>query len=198
MRVTLWGTRGSQAAPGPDTVRYGGNTSCVELQAVPEARVMLDAGTGLRVAGNALPPEVRRVDVMLTHLHMDHIQGLGFFSPLYREDIEVHIWGPGSATTDLRSRLTRYMSPPLFPVRLPEVPCDLHVHDLKGGTFEIPGFEVRAALVCHPGPTVGYRFEDAAGASRTCPTMSRSWRAASSPSRRNGARASRSGPTSTC
>src|SRR3954447_24487340 len=163
MKVTLWGTRGSQASPGPDTVRYGGNTACVELEAVPEARVILDAGTGLRLAGNAFPKAVRRVDVMLTHLHMDHIQGLGFFAPLFREEFEVHIWGPGSATADVRSRLTRYMSPPLFPVRLPELPCDLHVHNVTSGPIEVPGFEVRAALVCHPGPTVGYRFEDALG-----------------------------------
>lgn len=163
MKATLWGTRGSQASPGPDTVRYGGNTSCVEVEALPDARVVLDAGTGLRLAGNALPPEVRRVDVLLTHLHMDHIQGLGFFKPLFRDDFEVHIWGPGSATTQLRSRLTRYMSPPLFPVRLPELPCALHLHDLTEGSVDLPGFTVRAALVCHPGPTVGYRLESAAG-----------------------------------
>jgi phosphoribosyl 1,2-cyclic phosphodiesterase len=163
MKVILWGTRGSQASPGPDTVRYGGNTSCVELEAVPDARVMLDAGTGLRLAGNALPSEVRRVDVLLTHLHMDHIQGLGFFSPLFRGDFEVHIWGPGSATADLRSRLARYMSPPLFPVRLPELPCHLQLHDLTDGSVEIPGFTVTAQLVCHPGATVGYRLEDSVG-----------------------------------
>jgi phosphoribosyl 1,2-cyclic phosphodiesterase len=159
MKVTLWGTRGSQAAPGPDTVRYGGNTSCVEIEVVADSRVVLDAGTGLRRLGGMLPAAVRRVDVLLTHLHMDHIQGLGFFDPLFRPDFEVHIWGPGSAKAELRQRLTRYMSPPLFPVRLPELPCELHVHDLREGTVEVPGMTVHAALVCHPGPTVGYRLE---------------------------------------
>jgi phosphoribosyl 1,2-cyclic phosphodiesterase len=163
VKVTIWGTRGSQASPGPDTVRYGGNTSCVELQAQPDTRVVLDAGTGLRRLGTELSPEVRRVDVLLTHLHMDHIQGLGFFAPLFSRDFEVHIWGPGSATADLRARLTRYMSPPLFPVRLPELPCDLHLHDLNEGSVEVPGLTVRAALVCHPGPTVGYRLEGERG-----------------------------------
>jgi phosphoribosyl 1,2-cyclic phosphodiesterase len=159
MKVTFWGTRGSQAAPGPETVRYGGNTSCVEVEVVPESRVVLDAGTGLRRLGTKLPPEVRRVDVLLTHLHMDHLQGLGFFDPLFQPGFEVHIWGPGSATTELRQRLTRYMSPPLFPVRLPELPCELHVHDLNNASVEVPGIVVRAALVCHPGPTVGLRLE---------------------------------------
>jgi phosphoribosyl 1,2-cyclic phosphodiesterase len=163
MKVTLWGTRGSQAAPGPDTVKYGGNTSCVEVAVVPGARVLLDAGTGLRLAGNALPPDVHRVDLLLTHLHMDHIQGLGFFAPLFEEGFEVHIWGPGSSTADLRHRLTRYMSPPLFPVRLPELPCDLHLHDLTEEPIDVPGLTVHAALVCHPGPTVGYRLESATG-----------------------------------
>ena len=163
MKVTIWGTRGSQASPGPDTVRYGGNTSCVEVEACPESRIVLDAGTGLRLVGAGLPPEVRRVDVLLSHLHIDHIQGLGFFAPLFRPDFEVHIWGPGSATADLRARLTKYMSPPLFPVRLPELPCDLHLHDLNEGSVEVPGVTVRAALVCHPGPTVGFRLEGAHG-----------------------------------
>ena len=158
MKATVWGTRGSQPTPGPETVRYGGNTSCVELHAVADARVVLDAGTGLRRLGVELPGNVARVDVLLSHLHMDHIQGLGFFAPLFRPGFEVHIWGPGSATADLRTRLTRYMSPPLFPVRLPELPCDLHLHDLGEEPVEVPGLTVRAALVCHPGPTVGYRL----------------------------------------
>ena len=159
MRIALRGTRGSQPSPGPDTVRYGGNTSCVELQALGDTRLMLDAGTGLRVAGTQVPPEVHRVDLLLTHLHMDHIQGLGFFEPLFRPNFEVHIWGPGSATVDLRARLTRYISPPLFPVRLSGLPCDLHLHDLNDDDIDVPGFTVHTALVCHPGPTVGYRVE---------------------------------------
>jgi phosphoribosyl 1,2-cyclic phosphodiesterase len=159
VNVTVWGTRGSQPSPGPDTVRYGGNTSCVEIAVAPDSHVVLDAGTGLRVAGVQLPAEVRRVDLLLTHLHMDHIQGLGFYAPLFRDGFEVHLWGPGSATADLRARLTRYISPPLFPVRLGELPCDLHLHDVGSDPVDVPGVEVRAALVCHPGPTVGYRVE---------------------------------------
>jgi phosphoribosyl 1,2-cyclic phosphodiesterase len=164
MKVTLWGTRGSQATPGNETVRYGGNTSCVEVRATPNTAVVLDAGTGIRRLGLALDADVVRVDVLLTHLHMDHIQGLGFFDVLHRPGFEVHIWGPGSATADLRHRLTRYLSPPLFPIGLNDLACDLHVHDINEGAFEIPGVDVRTALVGHPGPTVGYRLEDEKGA----------------------------------
>ena len=120
MRVRLWGTRGSIASAGPDTVAYGGNTSCVEVEGRDGTIVILDAGTGVRRVGDTYH-EPRRLDILLTHLHMDHIQGLGFFAPLFQKDFEVHVWGPPSTTQDLRTRLTRYLSPPLFPVRLRDV-----------------------------------------------------------------------------
>src|SRR5262249_47657941 len=104
MKVTLWGTRGSLASPGAETARYGGNTSCVEVQA-NGAVLVLDAGTGIRRLGATLAEKFTRVDLLLTHLHMDHIQGLGFFAPLYDPEVSVHIWGPASATLDLRARL---------------------------------------------------------------------------------------------
>ena len=77
MKVTLWGTRGSLATPGPETVRYGGNTSCVEVRGADSTLLVLDAGTGIRRLGGRIGPDAGRVDVLLTHLHMDHIQGLG-------------------------------------------------------------------------------------------------------------------------
>ena len=160
MRVTLWGTRGSVAAPGPETARYGGNTSCVEVEAGDGSVLVLDAGTGIRRLGDVLVDRVARVDLLLTHLHMDHIQGLGFFEPLFRPAIEVHIWGPSSTTLDLRARLGRYLSPPLFPVRLRDLPRQPVLHDaVRVWRFGIGPFSVQAQLVCHPGPTVGYRIE---------------------------------------
>lgn len=159
MRVTLWGTRGSLASPGKETARYGGNTSCVQVESRDGSVLILDAGTGIRALGAALPRPLRRVDVLLTHLHLDHIQGLGFFAPLFDPKAEVHVWGPVSASFDLRSRLMRYLSPPLFPVPLGELSCRLFFHEVPCGRMQIGEFEVVAALVCHPGPTVGYRIE---------------------------------------
>lgn len=159
MRVTLWGTRGSVAAPGPETVRYGGNTSCVEVRGADGTLLVLDAGTGIRRLGGRVGPE-RRVDLLVSHLHMDHIQGLGFFRPLDQPGQEVHIWGPPSTTLDLRARLSRYLSPPLFPVRVRDMPCRLTLHDVPLEGFAIGGLTVTAALVCHPGPTVGYRITE--------------------------------------
>jgi phosphoribosyl 1,2-cyclic phosphodiesterase len=156
----FWGTRGSVPVVSPAMLRYGGNTSCVEVRAVDDAVVVLDAGTGIVPLGASLPDDLRRVDVLLGHLHMDHILGLGFFAALFRPDLEVHLWGPSSTVDQLRARLSRYLSPPLFPVRLRDLPCRLEVHDVPLGEFDLPGLRARAALVCHPGPTVGYRLDD--------------------------------------
>jgi len=160
VRVTLWGTRGSLAAPGPETIRYGGNTSCVEVRGKDNGLLVLDAGTGIQRLGAAVQGGGGRIDLLLTHLHMDHIQGLGFFEPLYEPGREIHIWGPPSPTLDLRTRLARYLSPPLFPIRLRDLPCRLTLHNVPPERFEVGGLEVEADLVCHPGSTVGYRISD--------------------------------------
>lgn len=159
MKVTLWGTRGSLASPGPETARYGGNTSCVEVRGSDGTILILDAGTGLRRLGLSLPGSLRRVNILLTHLHMDHIQGLGFFAALRNPQVEVHIWGPASTTLNLRSRLSRYLSPPLFPVHLRDLPSTLFFHEVPGDDFDVGEFHISNALVCHPDPTVGYRIE---------------------------------------
>lgn len=161
MKVRFWGTRGSVPTPRAEMTRHGGNTSCVEvITDEPYHLVALDAGTGICALGAQLPADISRVDVLLTHLHMDHVLGLGFFDALFRPDLEVHLWGPASSTSSLGPRLTRYLSPPLFPVRLRELPCQLTLHDVPIGSFEIPNLHIDAAHVCHPGPTVGYRLTD--------------------------------------
>jgi len=160
MKVTLWGTRGSLASPGPETIRYGGNTSCVEVRGRDGTVLVLDAGTGMRRLGATIGPDTRRVDILLTHLHMDHIQGLGFFGPLYSPDLEMQVWGPASATRDLTARLGLYLSPPLFPVSLRDLPCRWTLHNVPLGRFEIDGLQIETALICHPGPTVGYRITE--------------------------------------
>ena len=163
MKVTLWGTRGSLATPGPETARYGGNTSCVGVVGREGTLLVLDAGTGIRRLAASLDASQRRIDILLTHLHMDHIQGLGFFAPLYRPDVEVHIWGPASTKLSLRERLMRYLSPPLFPVSMRELPCAITLHEVPCADVDIGEFRVSSALVCHPGPTVGYRIVEAGG-----------------------------------
>ena len=162
MRVEIWGSRGSLASPGPDTIRYGGNTSTVLVVGDDGEHVVLDAGTGIRPLGLRIPEDVHRVDVLITHLHMDHLQGLGFFQPIFRPELEVHVWGPPSITMPLHARIGRYLSPPLFPVTLRQMPCKLALHDAEPYA-RIGSLRVRSDLVCHPGPTVGYRITSPAG-----------------------------------
>jgi len=120
--------------------------------------LVLDAGTGIRRLGAARRGAARRVHVLLSHFHMDHIQGLGFFDALFDPEVETHVWGPARNVGDLRDRLVRYLSPPLFPVHLRDLP-NLRLHDVPCEPFSVGEFRVRAERVCHPGWTVGYRIE---------------------------------------
>jgi phosphoribosyl 1,2-cyclic phosphodiesterase len=158
--VRLWGTRGSVASPGPETVRYGGNTACVEVR-TDDALLILDAGTGIRRLGATLREYQGRIDLLLTHLHLDHLQGIGFFEPCFRPDVELHIWGPPSTTLDLRARLSRYLSPPLFPVLLRDLGSHVSLHDVPAEPFSVGSVTVTGEAVIHPGPTVGFRISDA-------------------------------------
>lgn len=161
MRAKIWGCRGSLAAPGADTVKYGGNTSCVEVRFGDGTLLILDAGTGLRLLGLEIEKELpRTVHVFLTHLHMDHLEGLGFFAPLWSGEVDLHIWGPASPTHSLAERIERYLSPPLFPVPLSEVPSRPTFHDAPERGVPIGPAAVTSCAISHSGPTVGYRIEE--------------------------------------
>jgi phosphoribosyl 1,2-cyclic phosphodiesterase len=161
MRATVWGARGSLACPGVETVRYGGNTSCVHVELSDGTPVVLDAGTGIRLLGLEIARRPRRpIHVCLTHLHLDHLEGLGFFVPLWEPGIELHIWGPASPVESLEDRIAKYLSPPLFPVPLSEVPSNITFHDVPDEPFAIGSAQVRAEAISHRGPTIGYRLEE--------------------------------------
>jgi ribonuclease BN (tRNA processing enzyme) len=129
------------------------------IEGTGKTRLVLDAGTGIQSLGLSLPLDLDRIDILLTHLHMDHIQGLPFFAPLRRRGVEVHIWGPASTTRSLNARLQKYLSPPLFPVSVRELAADLHFHELPGPLIEIGEFTIHAQLIIHPNPTIGYRIQ---------------------------------------
>jgi phosphoribosyl 1,2-cyclic phosphodiesterase len=162
MRVTVWGCRGSLATPGADTIRYGGNTSCVEVRLEDGTLLILDAGTGIRALGLALGgSDACKAHLLLTHLHLDHLEGLGFFGPLWNPATELDIWGPPSTVQTLEERVARYFSPPLFPVQLFDIPARITWHDVPHGPWEIASAQLQAGPVSHPGPTVGYRITEA-------------------------------------
>ena len=162
MRLTIWGCRGSVPTPGPDTFRYGGNTSCVEVSLDDGTILVLDAGTGIRALGfNLLDRGARRLHLLLTHLHLDHLEGLRFFAPLWDERVTLDIWGPPSPVSSLQERIARSFSPPLFPIDLREVPARVTFHDVPREPWTVDGTRLVADLVAHPGPTVGFRIETA-------------------------------------
>jgi phosphoribosyl 1,2-cyclic phosphodiesterase len=161
VKAKVWGCRGSLAAPGPETVRYGGNTSCVEIRTADEQLIVIDAGTGIRGLGLSLDGNrPKRIDLLLTHLHLDHIEGLGFFGPVWDKECELHIWGPASPGHSLRDRVAAYFSPPLFPIHLDQIPAMVSFHDVPEEEWEIGALRIRAQPVNHPGPTVGYRLDE--------------------------------------
>ena len=160
MRLTIWGCRGSVPTPGPSTVTYGGNTSCVEISVDDETALILDAGTGIRTLGTDLVKRgTRRIHLFLTHLHFDHLEGLRFFAPLWEEDVTLEIHGPRSPVLSLHDRIHRAFSPPLFPLDFRDVPAKVVFHDLPGEPWRANGLTLSSDLVLHPGPTVGLRIE---------------------------------------
>jgi len=162
VRIRIWGCRGSLAAPGSETVRYGGNTSSVEVRLNDGSLLVMDAGTGIRDLGINLAKQepVKVVHLFLTHLHLDHVEGLGFFSAIWNPDIELHIWGPPSSLRSLEDRIGKLMSPPLFPVHLGDVPCRPIFHDANDQEIAIGNATIQVQAVTHRGSTVGYRIDE--------------------------------------
>ena len=160
MRVVIWGCRGSVATPGPTTVGCGGNTSCVEVSLNDGSVFVLDAGTGIRELGAELAERgTQKVHLLLTHLHLDHLEGLRFFAPLFDPAVEIDLWGPRSPVLGLKERIRKSFSPPLFPIDLQDTPAKVTFNDVPSVPWTIGAAELRASLVVHPGPTVGYRIE---------------------------------------
>ena len=164
--VTFWGTRGSIPTPGVHTARYGGNTSCVAVTGARDQLVILDAGSGIRLLGRELMRVASmpmNLDILLSHTHWDHIQGLPFFQPLNTRGNSVRIYGAAQAGVPLEEILDRQMDPVVFPVPLKALAADLRITEISGGRFEIDGFLVEAFRLRHPGTTLGYKLVPARG-----------------------------------
>src|SRR5919201_2732901 len=160
MEIRIWGCRGSLPSPGPQTVRYGGNTSCVEVLLENKTGLVLDAGTGIRQLGvELLERGVHRIHLLLTHLHLDHLEGLRFFAPLFDSRVTLEIWGPPSPVSSLQERVVRSFSPPLFPIDVRRVPARVRFHDVPRRSWESDSEMPAADLIAHPGPTLGFRVE---------------------------------------
>ena len=166
MSLTLrfWGTRGSIPSPGASTVRYGGNTPCVEVRTADGWLIILDAGTGIRELGRSLVERARgepvEGDIFLTHAHWDHIQGIPFFAPLFSKGNHFTIWGARSLETSIDRVVRDQMSPTVFPVTFEELEARIDFRSLGDAPTAGNGYSVSAMPVRHPGGALAYRFTD--------------------------------------
>ncbi len=163
MSVRFWGVRGSIPCPGPNTVRYGGNTSCVEVRC-GEHRLIFDAGSGLRMLGNALSDEAAHVDInlFLSHCHIDHLIGLPFFAPAFVKGNRLHVWaGNLQPAGGINATVRKLMSYPLFPIEIEAAQSTIECTDFVPGQTltPYPGIKVHTAALNHPGGATGYRVE---------------------------------------
>lgn len=171
LRVQFWGTRGSIPSPGAQTVRYGGNTPCVELRTPDGWLIILDAGTGLRELGRSLLSRANgapiKGDIFLTHAHWDHIQGIPFFGPIFQRGNHFTIWGSHSLETNIDRVVRDQMNPVVFPVTFEELDATIDFSAISDQKHELrPGFEVSAFPVRHPGGALGYRFSETSADAR--------------------------------
>ena len=162
MHVRFWGARGSLATPGPTTVRYGGNTSCVEITTPGGALIIIDCGTGIRGLGQhllATEPATLKGHILISHTHWDHIQGIPFFEPFFAAGNEWDLYAPKGVRQSLRDALEGQMQYSYFPVQLDELGAEIRYHELVEGAIRIADVTLRTRYLNHPALTFGYRLE---------------------------------------
>ncbi|HET7681857.1 MAG TPA: MBL fold metallo-hydrolase [Xanthobacteraceae bacterium] len=163
LTVRFWGVRGTLPTAGPDTIRYGGNTSCVEVE-LGRRSVIFDAGTGIRKLGDHLAGHGGSIeaDILFSHCHMDHVSGIPFFSPFYQARNRIRLWaGNLLPKGNLEGAIRSIMSPPLFPIEIEAFKAGVEFRDFHAGDMLDlgSGIKARTGMLNHPGGAVGYRLE---------------------------------------
>lgn len=167
MQLTFWGVRGSYPVPGTATVRYGGHTSCVEVRSLGGSRLVVDAGTGLRALGQRMAREQAtagdaeiQYDIVLSHVHWDHIQGLPFFQPAYLGGTKIVVHAPRAAATEIHNVIGGITRHEFFPVDLEAAPAEILYQEVLAGVgFEIGDFSLLPIGLNHPFGALGYRID---------------------------------------
>lgn len=163
MKITFWGTRGSIAVPGKNTTIYGGNTTCIEITLQSGRKVIVDAGTGIRLLGDRLTEEKARapIHLLITHIHWDHILGFPFFSPIYDPATKIYIDGYPTCMKGLRYTFDNKMGDGFFPVKFDDLRAEIQYLDkLRRGPLEIDGTLIDSIPLQHPQGGFGFRFRE--------------------------------------
>jgi phosphoribosyl 1,2-cyclic phosphodiesterase len=159
MIVRFWGARGSIPVSGPDYLRYGGDTTCLELRTQDDEIIVVDAGSGIRRLGNRLIAENRdHFALLFTHAHWDHLMGFPFFKPIYVAGTNIAVYGCPFVQTSIKQMISNIMLPPYFPVNFADLKADLHYHDFCDTIFTIHSVEVTPIALSHPNQGVGYKI----------------------------------------
>ena len=159
MKITCWGARGSIPVSGKEYVKYGGDTSCIEIRSKDDDVIIIDAGTGMRRLGNKLLASDRRsYNVLFTHAHWDHLMGLPFFKPLYHEGTKIRMFGCAYAQRSVREVLSRCMAAPYFPVDFNNVQAEISSQEVCDKTFAIGPVRITPVQLSHPNQGIGYKF----------------------------------------
>jgi len=162
MFIRCWGSRGSIPVSGPEYIRYGGDTTCLEIRTENGHVIIVDAGTGIRKLGNSLLREgLYSYDLLFTHAHWDHLMGFPFFKPLYREEVEIRIQGCPFAQKFVKTMLGKVMSPPNFPLRYQDVKAVIQHEPACLDHFEVDGVTIVPIMLSHPNQGNGYKFTEA-------------------------------------
>jgi phosphoribosyl 1,2-cyclic phosphodiesterase len=159
MKIRIWGARGSIPVSGMEYVKYGGDTTCIEIRTKDDEIIMIDAGSGIRRLGNSLLTEGRHhYNLIFTHAHWDHLMGFPFFKPIYLSETRIDLFGCPFAQGSIKEFLKESMSPPHFPVNLSDLKATLEYHGTCKGEFQIGSVHVIPILLSHPNQGIGYKF----------------------------------------
>lgn len=162
MLIRCWGSRGSIAVSGREYIKYGGDTTCIEVVSNAGDLIIIDAGTGIRPLGNLLVDERRnkKINLLLTHAHWDHLSGFPFFKPIYRKDTELKVYGPQPTQVSLKSIISKTMSSPYFPIELEDINASISFLGMGHKDYTVGSVSITTIPLSHPNQGVGYRLEE--------------------------------------
>ena len=159
MVIRCWGARGSIPVSGTEYLKYGGDTTCLEITSKDGDTIVVDAGSGIRKLGlKLIKSHNKNINMVFTHAHWDHLLGFPFFKPAYAHGTTINLFGCPFAQSSIKSLLSNTMSPPFFPVKLEDLNADIVYHGACAGPFDIGPVHITPILLSHPNQGIGYKF----------------------------------------